>query len=166
MVKNITAAEKTKTSLVLVIALIIALAACAMAGYLFLELKKITENLTQQSNVTGVEKKQPLTEPLYVSLKTFTVSLKPTAPNDNRVIYIGLTMRVEDKTSQALVEKVLPEVRSRINMLLSQQTADQLINAEGKKALLKNLTQELSQPITSGHQLAVSDVLLNEFIIR
>lgn len=161
-----TPAAGSKSSPVIIIALIVALAACGMAGYLLVELKQLSGMLAGQNTQSTPEKSLPPVEPLYVPLKTFTVSLKPVTPNDNRVIYIGLTMRVENKESKSLAEKVLPEIRSRINLLLTQHSADQLVSAEGKQSLLNSIAQSLAQPITSGQQLQVSDILLNEFIIR
>ncbi|MDT8850486.1 flagellar basal body-associated FliL family protein [Pantoea dispersa] len=166
MVNPKTPAASRKSSPVMIIALIAALAACGMAGYLLVEFKQLSGTLAGQNNRAPAEKNLPPAEPLYVPLKTFTVSLKPVTPNDNRVIYIGLTMRVENKESKSLAEKVLPEIRSRINLLLTQHSADQLVSAEGKQSLLNSIAQSLAQPITSGQQLQVSDILLNEFIIR
>ena len=141
---------------------LIALGACAAAGYTWYELKNVK---TQIAN--GVEEQPPVVSqvPLYMPLETFTVSLKPTEEDADRVLYIGLTLRLRDENSRALLEEFLPEIRSRLLVLLSQQTAEQLATNDGKTALSEQIKAELNKPI-SDRTAAVTDVLYNAFILR
>lgn len=160
--KNSADAKKKKGGLGIALFALIALGACAVAGYTWYELKHVK---TQIAN--GAEAQTPAASPvpLYMPLETFTVSLKPTEEDADRVLYIGLTLRLRDESSRDLLEEFLPEIRSRLLVLLSQQTAEQLATSEGKTALIDQIKGELNKPI-SNRSAAVSDVLYNAFILR
>ena len=105
-------------------------------------------------------------EPLYASMNTFTVSLKPTANESDRVLYLGLSIRVEEQKSLTVLEKYLPEYRSRIFMLLTHQTYEDLATDEGKRHLITTIQNELNKPLAFNQSIRVTDVLINEFILR
>jgi flagellar FliL protein len=154
--------KKKKGGLGIALFALIALGACAAAGYTWYELKNVKSQIAN-----GVEEQPPVVSqvPLYMPLETFTVSLKPTEEDADRVLYIGLTLRLRDENSRALLEEFLPEIRSRLLVLLSQQTAEQLATNDGKTALSDQIKTELNKPI-SDRTAAVTDVLYNAFILR
>ncbi|MTD37439.1 flagellar basal body-associated protein FliL [Erwinia sp. CPCC 100877] len=160
--KNSADAKKKKGGLVVALFALIALGACAVAGYTWYELKDVK---TQIAN--GNEAAPPVVSqvPLYMPLETFTVSLKPTEEDEDRILYIGLTLRLRDENSRALLEEFLPEIRSRLLVLLSQHTAEQLATSEGKTALIDQIKRELNKPV-SDRSAEVIDVLYNAFVLR
>jgi len=99
-------------------------------------------------------------------MNTFTVSLTPTQHESDRVLYIGLSVRLGDTSSVQVLEKFLPEYRSRLFMLLSQQTYETLSTDEGKRQLISNINNELKKPLAFNKKINVTDVLINEFILR
>ena len=151
-------------SLLSILLVLITVAACGIAGYLFWQLK-----IAQSGVVTEVEAPKPAPEsiePLYLSMSTFTVSLKPTDKESDRVLFLGVSVRLPDRQSQLTLEKYLPEYRSRLFMLLTQQTYEALSNDQGKQQLIENIKRELSKPLAHNQALVPSDVLINEFILR
>ena len=153
------AARGGSRSLLLILMFLIALAACGFSGYLFWSMKYAhvqTDNNSRSEQV----------EPLYVSMNTFTVSLTPTQHESDRVLYIGLSVRLGDTSSVQVLEKFLPEYRSRLFMLLSQQTYETLSTDEGKRQLISNINNELKKPLAFNKKINVTDVLINEFILR
>lgn len=99
-------------------------------------------------------------------MNTFTVSLKPTENESDRVLYLGLSIRVAEPQSLTVLEKYLPEYRSRIFMLLTHQTYEQLATDEGKRRLINAIQGELDKPLAFNQSIRVTDVLINEFILR
>ncbi|MEI9537333.1 flagellar basal body-associated FliL family protein [Enterobacter cancerogenus] len=153
-------------SLMMTFLFLTAVAACGISGYLFWELK-----FAKPADVVveGAVKAPPApvhVEPLYASMNTFTVSLKPTANESDRVLYLGLSIRVAEQTSLTVLEKYLPEYRSRIFMLLTHQTYEDLATDEGKHHLITTIQNELNKPLAFNQSIRVTDVLINEFILR
>lgn len=61
----------------------------------------------------------------------------------------------------------LPEVRSRLLLLLSRQSAAALSNEQGKQDLVKQIKAVLAPPLVQGQpQQVVNDVLFTAFILR
>lgn len=162
MPKKNSADAKKRGSLSAVLLACVALGACAVAGYTWYELKHVKTQIATGGEVQPVAASQI---PLYMPLETFTVSLKPTDEDADRVLYIGLTLRLRDEPSRELLEEFLPEIRSRLLVLLSQQTADNLATNAGKTSLVEQIKEELNKPI-SHRSAVVTDVLYNAFILR
>ncbi|MEO3991878.1 flagellar basal body-associated FliL family protein [Pseudocitrobacter cyperus] len=153
-------------SLLMTFMFLTAVVACGFSGYLFWEMK-----FAKPAEVAVEGDVKPLAapvqvEPLYASMSTFTVSLKPTANEADRVLYLGLSIRVAEAQSLAILEKYLPEYRSRLFMLLTHQTYEDLATDEGKRRLINAIQGELDKPLAFNQSIRVTDVLINEFILR
>lgn len=160
------AGGESKKSLLPVIIMLISIVACILAGYTLYELRS-AKHLAEGSEQADheVEPPDPIT-PVYVPLDHFTVSLKPTATDSDRVLYIGLTLRVKNETSRALIQEFLPEIRSRLLMLFSEHTAEELLTQQGKDQLLVDIKLNSNKPLADGKSAVITDVLLNDFILR
>ncbi len=165
--KKNAASGEAKRSLLVILMVILALGACGFAGYTFWEMKKLkNQSLSQEGGATPKIKELTKVDPLYISLNTFTVSLKPTPEEGDRVLYLGVSLRLDDRQSQQTIEKFLPEYRSRLFMLLAQLTYEELITSEGKQKLIASIKNEVSKPLAFNQSAKASDVLFNEFILR
>lgn len=153
-----------KFSLMVLLLILISILACGLAGYTFYEMKNIQDNASDNGEKTAPAP-EPIT-PLYVPLDTFTVSLKPTPTDGDRVLYIGLTLRVRDDNSKLLADKFLPEIRSRLFILLAHQSADKLSTEEGKSQLIEQIKSVVSKPLAPDQKVVATDVLFNAFILR
>lgn len=156
-------------SLLTILMFFIALMACGFAGYMFWEMKTaqpVAEAAAQGAPAAVAAPPAPLVEPLYVLMNTFTVSLKPTGNESDRVLYVGLSVRLADNASKLTLEKYLPEYRSRLFMLLTQQTYENLSTDDGKHQLIDNIKAELSKPLAHQQSIRPTDILINEFILR
>lgn len=153
-------------SLLMTFMFLTAVAACGVSGYLFWEMKfaKPAQEVVEDDVKAAPAPAQ--VEPLYASMNTFTVSLKPTANESDRVLYLGLSIRLAEQKSLAVLEKYLPEYRSRLFMLLTQQTYEDLATDEGKRRLISSIQSELDKPLAFNQSIRVTDVLINEFILR
>ena len=153
-------------SLFILIILLIAIAACAIAAYSLYEMKHMQANVHADGAAPVAAHPVASVIPVYVPLDTFTVSLKPDEEEHDRVLYIGLTLRVGNDNDKALIEQYLPEVRSRLLMLFSEFSAAELSHHEGKEKLIKEIKQALGKPLDARQGIVVTDVLFNAFILR
>lgn len=135
---------------------LITLAACAMAGYSYWRLQ-------QQPTSAEIQKPEPPLAPVFFALDTFTVNLG----DADRVLYIGVTLRLKDEATRQRLSEFLPEVRSRLLLLFSRQDGAQLATDEGKQKLVEAIKNTLAPPLVTGQsQQVVSDVLYTAFILR
>ncbi|MDR0806640.1 MAG: flagellar basal body-associated protein FliL [Enterobacteriaceae bacterium] len=163
--KQKTTQGSKKRTLVILLVLLLLAGVCVLAGYIWLEIKEVksqvAENVTGETSVVQHE-----TAPVYVPLETFTVSLKPESDNSDHVLYIGLTLRLQDNQAKETLEKFLPEVRSRLLLLFAQQTATTLTTDDGKVQLIEQIKNTISDPLAGKQSVGVTDVLFNAFILR
>lgn len=149
-------AEKKKRPILVILLVLIALGASGAAGYSWWLMQQPAE-----------AKQLPPPAPVFMPLDTFTVNLVTPDNNPDRVLYIGLTLRLPDEEVRRRLNDFLPEVRSRLLMLLSRQEASQLANEQGKQQLVAQIKDVLSPPLVAGQpKQVVSDVLFTAFILR
>ena len=99
-------------------------------------------------------------------LDTFTVNLVTPDNNPDRVLYIGLTLRLPDESTRRQLNDFLPEVRSRLLMLLSVRKRASWPMNKGSNSWWRRL-DVLSPPLVKGQpKQVVSDVLFTAFILR
>ncbi len=63
---------------------------------------------------------------------------------------IGITLEVTDAKASDTVKAYLPSIRSSVLMLISQRTADELLNAEGKEKLVEDVLRAAAVPFGGG----------------
>lgn len=150
-------AKKSRRPIWIPLLVLVALLACAAAGYAWWKLQ-------QQSAAEEVSKAPPApAAPVFWPLDTFTVNLG----DADRVLYIGITLRLKDEATRARMNEYLPEVRSRLLLLFSRQDAAQLASDTGKQKLVDAIKQTLAAPLVAGQQKqVVTDVLYTAFILR
>lgn len=155
-----------KFPFVLLLLMSLAIGAIAVAGGIWFEYQSVKVQLTDQ--VSDVKKGAPtVQEPIYVPMDAFTLTLKPSAQAmGSRVLHIGFTMKLSDEESKQNLEKFLPEIRSRLLILFSQQVAEQLTADNGKHELIDEIIEVVNKPLTNNERILVTDVLLNAFILR
>ena len=130
-------------------------AACASAGYSYWHSHQVAADDKAQQRVVP--------SPVFYALDTFTVNLG----DADRVLYIGITLRLKDEATRSRLSEYLPEVRSRLLLLFSRQDAAVLATEEGKKNLIAEIKTTLSTPLVAGQpKQDVTDVLYTAFILR
>lgn len=138
------------------------LALMTMANfYLLLE----TRN-AQPAAVRAVMAPASAPEPIFVKLGPLTVNLR----NDvygQRLLYTSLTLRVENETTREILGAHMPEVHSRLLLLLAAQNADDMTSVDGKAMLSEKILALFDQPFTDPQPpLAISAVLFTDFIVQ
>ena len=147
--------KKSKRSLWIPILVFITLAACASAGYSYWHSHQVAADDKAQQRVVP--------SPVFYALDTFTVNLG----DADRVLYVGITLRLKDEATRSRLNDYLPEVRSRLLLLFSRQDASALATDVGKQKLVDAIKQTLATPLVNGQPMQeVTDVLYTAFILR
>lgn len=103
--------------------------------------------------------------PIFVALDSFTVNLK--TEEGDRFLHTGLSLKVADAQTQARITEYLPEVRSRILLLLSAKQPAELSSVEGKRMLAQDIRRAVSQPFApSLPAQQILDVLFTSFVVQ
>jgi len=148
--------KKSKRAIWIPLLVLITLAACATAGYSYLRMQ-------QQPSASVKAEPPPPPAPVFFALDTFTVNLG----DADRVLYIGITLRMKDEATRSRLNEYLPEVRSRLLLLFSRQNAATLATEEGKQQLITAIKETLATPLVVGQpKQVVTDVLYTAFILR
>lgn len=148
--------KKSKRSIWVPLLVLVTLAACATAGYSYWRMQ-------QQPSVEAKTETPPPPAPVFWALDTFTVNLG----DADRVLYIGITLRLKDEATRARLNEYLPEVRSRLLLLFSRQDSAKLATDTGKQDLVNAIKQTLSPPLVAGQpKQEITDVLYTAFILR
>ncbi|MCS2171671.1 flagellar basal body-associated protein FliL [Scandinavium sp. TWS1a] len=143
--------KKSKRSIWIPLLVLVTLAACATAGYSYWRM--------QQQPSADAKKEAPV----FWALDTFTVNLG----DADRVLYVGITLRLKDEATRSRLNEYLPEVRSRLLLLFSRQDANKLATDTGKQDLVDAIKQTLAPPLVAGQpKQEVTDVLYTAFILR
>lgn len=103
--------------------------------------------------------------PIFVPIEAFTVTLQNA--DTERIMHVGLTLRVSDEQTRTRLEKYMPEVRSRILMVLSSQSPTAVQTQQGKTDMVAAIKQAVNRPFSplpDGQY--VTDVLFTAFVVQ
>jgi flagellar FliL protein len=116
----------------------------------------------------GAEKKGP---PVFAPLEPFTINLND--PGREHYLQIGLTFEVAAADVAEELKVSMPLIRSRILLLLTSKTADELATAEGKGKLAGELVALARAALANSHapgaqndENGIADVHFSSFIIQ
>lgn len=138
------------------------LVAISIAGTLFMQ-----DKIPLRFAAATAESPRPvvLPDPLFTSLEPFTVSLRD--DHGSRVLYVGITLRVENDASRKMLSTYMPEVRDRVLTTLTQQSTSQIQAPDGREKLAGQLLRELTKPYKphpEGPQ--ISRVLFTAYVVQ
>lgn len=116
------------------------------------------------SHIEG-EKYETPKPPLFLALEPFTVNLQP--ETGEQYLQVGLTLKVEDQTQIELLKLHMPEVRSRLLMLLSSKKSSEISTSEGKRKLSDEIIAQVKEPLAvNSPPQSVSGVFFTSFVIQ
>jgi flagellar FliL protein len=103
--------------------------------------------------------------PVFVQMDPFTVNLQ--ADGGEQFLQTAFTLKVGSQADVDAIKLYLPQVRSRVLLLLSGKRAADIATVEGKKKLADEILEQLTQPFAKGGQpLVVTDVFFTAFVIQ
>lgn len=143
----------------MILLVLIAVLGAAIGGYSWWAMNQSTNN--------SAEKPKVIDAPVFMTLEPFTVNLIDNEEHFDRVLHVGVTLRLVDEKTRQRFHEYLPEVRSRMLLLLSRQEATNLAKDDGKKHLVVDIKQILRPTLIPGEpDQEITDVLFTTFILR
>jgi flagellar FliL protein len=149
------AAPKSKKKLIIIVAAVVLLAG-AGAGWFF------TRDKPAHTETTKTETAK---EPKFIPLEAFTVNLQH--EESDQYLQISITLKVMEPELEDKIKAVLPEIRSKLNLLLSSKRPSELATIAGKKKLaidiateansvlgIHNAPEPVAAPVASGVAVA------------
>lgn len=138
-------AAKSKKLLLIGGIVFLVLALAGGGAWYFLSKKNAAEGDLEE--VVNVAPKGP---PTFLPLDNMVVNLAD--PGGEKVAQIGITLELADAHATDKVKMYLPSIRSGILLLISQRTAEELLQIEGKEKLAADILLEASRPFAdAGH---------------
>ena len=125
------AAPKKKSKLTLIIAVLAVVLSAAGAGAWFFFFNETDDD----------EPKVPSKPAVFLPVDQFTVNLQP--EDGQQYLQVAMTLRVVDQAAADSIKAQMPEVRSRVLLLLSSKKPSQLATLEGKNKLIEEIAQEV-----------------------
>lgn len=124
--------------------------------------------LGQKNSAHGAEKKSidPGKPPVFMVIDPFTVNLQPDGLGD-QYLQVAFSVQVGGEKDVEAIKLYLPQVRSRLLLLLSGKKASEISTVEGKKKLADDIMAQISQPFVAGAAPQhVSNVFFTSFVIQ
>jgi len=107
----------------------------------------------------------PPPAPIFFELAPFTVTVENGITE--RILHVGMTLRLADEMSRHRLENYLPEVRNRILLELAKLSPDDLKGAQGRVDLASAIVDTLNRPFAPqpvGQY--ITDVLFTAFVVQ
>ncbi|MFZ6744179.1 flagellar basal body-associated protein FliL [Undibacterium sp. JH2W] len=156
---DVPAAGKSKKKLLIIIAAVVFLLVAAGGGAALFLSKK---------NSAGKEKEhktEPAKAPVFLALEPFTVNLQ--SDGGDKYLQISMTLQVQDEEQVNLIKANMPQVRSRLLLLLSSKDSTEILSSEGKEKLVNDIIEKVAQPFTAkGEPQKVSGVFFTSFVVQ
>mgnify|MGYP003632289936 FL=1 len=145
---------------IMVILVLLSSIGAAVAIYMVIDQRK------DGTETAEVQQAMERATPIFMRIEPFTVNLVDDGYG-SRLLYTGMTLRVGNEESKVILEEHMPQVRSRLLMLLSGKQADELTSTEGKQQLAQSIVDRLNVPLTENQPpLDLREVLFTEFIVQ
>ena len=130
--------------LIVIVAIVAVLAIVAAAAYVLMMQR-------QHSSADGEEEvSAKATVPTFLPLDNMVANLAD--PGGDRFVQLGITLELADEKTATTVKQYLPSIRNGILMLVSQRTAEELLERDGKERLAADVLNEVSAPLGYGNQ--------------
>ncbi|GJL74395.1 flagellar basal body-associated protein FliL [Nitrosomonas sp.] len=155
-------AEKTekksdkKGIIIMILVAIIAIGTGAGGAWFFMQ--------GQQENESEPPKPKKIPT-AFKELDIFTVNLQP--EEKGQYLQLGLTIKMHDTDVSIEIDRLIPEIRNRILLILTSKTANDLATLVGKQLLSSELTDEVRKTLESEAQREeILEVLFTSFVIQ
>ena len=132
---------KSKKLLLIVGVVVLLLALAAAGGWFYISKQRAALDGEEEPAVAKVEAKGP---PVYLPLDNLVVNLAD--PGGEKVAQVGITFVLYDSHVVEKVKQYLPTIRSGVLLLISQRTAEELLQREGKEKLQRDILREALRP--------------------
>jgi len=120
---------------------------------------------TQPKSAHSQAKAEPPKPPVFINMEPFTVNLQ--SEDGDKFLQTAFTLQVKDDAQVEIIKVHLPQVRSRLLMLLSGQKAADILTPEGKNRLAQEIVAQVNQPFEpKAPPQTVTGVFFTSFVIQ
>jgi flagellar FliL protein len=142
------APPKSKKLLLIVGVLVVVLGLAGGGAWFFVSKQRAAAaGESEPEAVAHTEVKGP---PTYLPMDNMVVNLAD--PGGEKVAQIGITLELVDAKATEKVKQYLPTIRSSVLLLVSQRTAEELLQREGKEKLASDILREAARPFGGGDE--------------
>lgn len=134
------ASPKSK-KLLLLIAVVVVLALAGGGAFFFLSKK--SDHADDEEEAPAAQHVAPKGPPVYLPMDNMVVNLAD--PGGERVAQVGVTLELTDIKAPEKVKPYLPAIRNGVLLLISQRTAEELLQREGKEKLAADILVDASR---------------------
>jgi flagellar FliL protein len=150
-------AKKSKKKLFVIGGLVVLLAGGA-GGWYFMDQSKGDEHQAPA--------RKKVVPPVFVALEPFTVNLQTDGAGE-QFLQVAFTVQVAQQEEVESIKLYMPQVRSRVLLLLSGKKASEISSVEGKKKLAEDIMAQIRQPFApTGAFIAATNVFFTSFVIQ
>ena len=140
-------AKPKSRKLLFIIIGVVMLALIGAGTALFLLKKAQSEDEEDGTELTAEEEhaaplRDPKTPPTFLPLDSMVVNLAD--PGGNRFAQLGITLQLADAKTGDEMKVYMPSIRNGILIQVSQRTAEQMLNIQGKEELTQAIIAEVS----------------------
>lgn len=138
------APAKPKSKKLLFILIGVVVLALAGAGGAYVVLKKNTaqDEEGDSGHAAEVDHNKVKTPPVFLPLESMVVNLADAG--GNRFVQIGITLQVQDAKTSDDLKAYMPTIRSDVLMLISQRSAEDMLQISGKEKLSADIIAKVS----------------------
>ncbi|MDP9878966.1 flagellar FliL protein [Variovorax boronicumulans] len=152
-------ASRRTSKLLIGLVAVLGLAVAGPAAYVFV-LPRFTEHAAAETAKAPVPEK-----PIFLLLEPLTVNLQ--SEGRSRFLQIGMALKVRDEQAKAQIVEFMPELRSRLLVLLSNRPPESLVTSEDKARLATEIHSALNAPLAEGlPELGIASVSFNSFVVQ
>ncbi len=132
--------SKKKLIIIIVVAIVVLLVVGGAAAWFLTKDKGADAGAEGKADAPKAESKE---EPKFISLDAFTVNLqREEGAEADQYLQLNVSLKVMESDLEDKVKAVLPEIRSKINLLLSSKRASEIVTIVGKKKLALDIATE------------------------
>jgi flagellar FliL protein len=151
--------SKKKLIIIIVVVIVVLLVVGGAAAWFLTKDKGAESGAEGRADAPKAESKE---EPKFISLDAFTVNLqREEGAEADQYLQLNVSLKVVESDLEEKVKAVLPEIRSKINLLLSSKRASEIVTIVGKKKLALDIATEANSVLGfhNEHTSAASHVV-------
>jgi flagellar FliL protein len=147
----------SKKKMLIIIVLLLALIGGGLVWY-FMFFKAHQEDDSHEKAKVVVH-----TAPIFLQMDPYTVNLKP----DGQFLQATFTLQIETEAEVLKIKMFMPQIRSRLLLMLSNKTVEELSSLEGKRILGEEIEALVEEPFEEGlEHTKISNVFFTSFVIQ
>ena len=154
-------AKKSRKMLFIIVGAVLVLASGGAGAWFFLQ-KGADHDDKEKEKAEKAEKSAP---PVFALLEPFVVNLQP--EDGEKYLQVAMTLQVKDDEQTELLKLHMPEVRSRLLLLLSSKKGSEISTSEGKTRLSQEIVAQVKVPFGGRTEpQGVTSVFFTSFVIQ